>query len=226
MDADRQPDNEEWWKRLLQYFFQGIITIAPIVVTLYIVFWLFSLVDNFLPNILAYFFPSWRNADGTTTQIPGLGFILVVIGVILIGRLSSLFLVNRVFGIIDRLLEKTPGIKYIYTSVKDFLEAFGGNRKKFDKPVMVNVDAQPVWRIGFITQEDAAKFELPEHVAVYVPHSYAISGILYFIPKTHIRPLHNLSSAEAMKMIISGGLSHLDETGTLVTTTEEQDVIL
>ena len=221
MEIDNQP-KEEMWKRLLQYFFQGIITIAPIGVTLYVVFWLFTLIDNFLPNLFSYFFPYWMmEPDGSTKQIPGLGFLLMVVVVMIIGRLSSLFLVNRVLGVLDNLLEKTPGIKYIYTSVKDFLQAFGGNRKKFDKPVMVNVDAQPVWRIGFITQEEADKFELPEHVAVYVPHSYAISGILYFVPKTHIRPLHNVSSAEAMKTIISGGVTHLEEHA-IITPAEEQ----
>jgi uncharacterized membrane protein len=108
-------------------------------------------------------------------------------------------------------LEQTPGIKYIYTSVKDFLEAFGGNRRKFDKPVLVSVDAEDTWRVGFITQNDVSQFELTEHVAVYVPLSYALTGVVYFVPKTKIRIIHNMTSAEAMKFVISGGVAHLEE---------------
>ncbi len=80
-------------------------------------------------------------------------------------------MVSRMVDVLDTVLERTPGVKYIYTSVKDFLEAFGGNRKKFDKPVLVNIDAQLVWRIGFITSEDAKHFQLRDHAVVYVPQS-------------------------------------------------------
>ncbi|MFX7756089.1 DUF502 domain-containing protein, partial [Acinetobacter baumannii] len=65
-------------------------------------------------------------------KIPGLGFIVVVILVLLVGWLSSLFAVGRLVALLDTVLEKTPGIKFIYSSVKDFLEAFAGNKKKFD----------------------------------------------------------------------------------------------
>ncbi|MGL1231782.1 DUF502 domain-containing protein, partial [Vibrio parahaemolyticus] len=91
-------------------------------------------------------------------------------------------------ALLDTVLEKTPGIKFIYSSVKDFLEAIAGNKKKFDKPVLVNVDASDVWRIGFITQKSSAEFGLEEHVTVYVPHSYAISGITYMVPIARIKP--------------------------------------
>ena len=81
------------------------------------------------------------------------------------------------------MLERTPGIKFIYTSVKDFIEAFAGEKRKFDKPVLVNVDADDVWRMGFMTQPDGSgKFGLEDHVVVYVPHSYAVSGIVYIVP--------------------------------------------
>lgn len=200
------------FKNIVQYFFQGVILIAPIGVTLYVVIWLFTLVDNILPDILYTFFPKWMtDPDGSLRSIPGLGFLLVVVLVTFIGWISSSFIVSRIVSVLDKILEQTPGIKYIYSSVKDFLEAFGGNRKKFDKPVFVNVDAENTWRIGFITQSDVAQFNMPGHVAVYVPLSYSLTGVVYFVPKEKVKPVQNMNSAEAMKFVISGGVSQIDE---------------
>ena len=114
-------------------------------------------------------------------------------------------------SIFDRLLEKTPGVKIIYSSVKDFLEAFAGNKKKFDEPVLVNVDSTDVWRIGFITQQSSIDFGMIDHVTVYVPHSYAISGITYFVPRERIKPLKDISAADAMKYTVSGGVTDVHE---------------
>jgi len=206
------PAEKFSFKNILQYFFQGIIIIAPIGITLYVVIWLFNLIDNILPNILYSLFPGLMTApDGSLRTIPGLGFLLVVVIVTLIGWVSSSFIVSRMVSVLDKVLEQTPGIKYIYSSVKDFLEAFGGNRKKFDKPVLVSVDATDTWRIGFLTQHDLSQFDLLDHVGVYVPLSYALTGVVYFVPKEKIKALNNLNSAEAMKFVISGGVTHFDE---------------
>jgi uncharacterized membrane protein len=199
-------------KNIIQYFFQGVILIAPIGVTLYVVIWLFNLVDNILPDILYTMFPNWMTApDGSLRTIPGLGFILVIIIVTFIGWISSSFIVSRIVSVLDKILEQTPGIKYIYTSVKDFLEAFGGNRKKFEKPVFVNVDADNTWRIGFITQSDVTQFNMPGHVAVYVPLSYSLTGVVYFVPKEKVKPVQHMNGAEAMKFVISGGVSQIED---------------
>jgi uncharacterized membrane protein len=129
-----------------------------------------------------------------------------------VGWLSSLFFVERLVSVFDKVLEKTPGIKIIYSSVKDFLEAFAGNKKKFDQPVLVNVDGADVWRVGFITQESTDHFGLAEHLTVYVPHSYAISGITYMVPVSKIKKLpKGVSAGEAMKYVVSGGVTTMDE---------------
>jgi uncharacterized membrane protein len=206
------------FKRLLQFFFQGLIVLAPIAVTIWVVLGLFQWVDGFLPNLINTLFPSAldKNLDGSLRKIPGLGFVVVVLLVLFVGWLSSLFVVEKLVSVFDAILEKTPGIKFIYSSVKDFLEAFAGNKKKFDKPVLVNVDASGVWRIGFITQPSNTEFGLPDHVTVYVPHSYAISGITYIVPKTNIKILDNVSAADAMKYTVSGGVTDVhDDTITI-----------
>ncbi len=200
-------------RKLLQYFFQGLIVLAPIGITIWVVLGLFNFIDDILPNIVHNLAPDLmpRDAAGNLTRIPGLGFIVVIALVLLVGWVSSLFVVGRLVGLLDTVLEKTPGIKFIYSSVKDFLEAFAGNKKKFDKPVLVNIDAADVWRIGFITQQDTHEFGLPEHVTVYVPHSYAISGITYIVPKERVRLLPNVSAADAMKYTVSGGVTDVHE---------------
>jgi uncharacterized membrane protein len=201
-------------KKLLQYFLQGLIVLAPIGITFWAILSLFNLVDGILPNIMHSIFPDWiqKNSSGDVERIPGLGFVVVIAFVLLVGWLSSIFVVERLVTVLDKVLEKTPGIKFIYGSVKDFLEAFAGNKKKFDKPVLVNVDGQDVWRIGFITRNDASDFSLLNHVVVYVPHSYAISGITYFVPKERIKQLNSdITAADAMKFTVSGGVVDVED---------------
>jgi len=197
-------------KMLLQYFLQGLLVLAPIGITFYVILSLFNAVDGILPSILHFVFPGFigKDADGNLQRIPGLGFIVLVILIVMVGRISSSFIFKKLLEFFDSVLEHTPGIKFIYSSVKDFMEAFAGNKKKFDKPVLVNVDANDVWRVGFITQEDAGSFGMLEHIVVYVPHSYAISGITYIVPKEKVKILHNITAAEAMKFTVSGGVSH------------------
>ena len=194
----------------MQYFLQGLVVIAPVVVTVYVVVWLFTTVDNILPNIIHAIFPKSPQIENAIVTFPGFNFLLIVLLFILIGWLSSLLFFSRIVSLFDYLLEHTPGIKFIYGSVKDFFEAFTGNKKRFNKPVMVNVDATDVWRVGFITEDTAADFNLPDHAVVYVPHSYAVSGITYIVPKERIKLLTNIASADAMKFVISGGITEVD----------------
>ena len=200
-------------KRLLQFFLQGLIVLAPIGITVWVIFGLFTWIDDILPSLMHSIFPEWikMNAEGNIDKIPGLGFVIVISVVLIVGWLSSLFMVGRLVEIFDKVLEKTPGIKFIYSSVKDFFEAYAGDKKKFDKPVLVNIDSPDVWRIGFITLNDAANFDMKDYVVVYIPLSYAISGITYIVPKEKVRPLNRLSASEAMKFAVSGGVVGLED---------------
>lgn len=199
--------------KLVNYFFQGLIILAPIVITAWAVLSLFNYVDGILPNLLHVLFPDLvkLNPQGEPEKIPGLGFLVVVVIVLIVGYVSSLFFVSKFVDLFDRVLEKTPGIKIIYTTVKDFLEAFAGNKRKFNKPVLVNVDAPDVWRMGFITQTDLSQFDMLEHVCVYVPHSYAFSGITYFVKQDRIKMIKDINSTDAMKFIVSGGVTDVIE---------------
>jgi uncharacterized membrane protein len=135
--------------------------------------------------------------------------VVIIVIIVLTGWISSSFIVGKVVDFFDHVLERTPVIRFIYTAVKDFLEAFAGEKRKFDKPVLVSVDATDVWRMGFMTQGSGSRFGLKDHVVVYVPHSYAVSGIVYIVPVEKVKFLTDVSSTEAMKFALSGGVTNI-----------------
>jgi uncharacterized membrane protein len=199
------------WHNLLKYFVQGLIILAPIIITVWAVVSLFIYVDNILPNFIHSLFPVFYKPaeNGEFHKIPGVGFLVIIILIVLVGWVSTSYIVSKVVEFFGHVLERTPGIKFIYTAVKDFLEAFAGEKRKFDKPVLVNVDANDVWRMGFMTQDTGNTIGLDNHVVVYVPHSYAVSGIVYIVPLERVKILSNVSSTEAMKFALSGGVTEM-----------------
>jgi uncharacterized membrane protein len=108
-------------------------------------------------------------------------------------------------------LKRTPGIRFIYSTTKEFFEAFAGEKKKFSKPVLANIDDNDVWRVGFITQEEAKDFGFTEYVAVYIPMSYSIAGNVYLLPRARVRVVTNINATDAMKFAISGGVTEVEE---------------
>ncbi len=200
-------------RKVFQYFLQGLIILAPITITIWAVVSMFNWIDRILPNLIHNLFPKLIGVDesGNLKLIPGVGFIVVVLVVLLVGYVSSTFIVSKLVELFDKILEKTPGISIIYSTVKDFFEAFAGNKRKFNRAVLVSIESPDVWRIGFITQEELHEFGLSEYVAVYVPQSYAFAGHLYFVKRERVRILTDISSADAMKFAISGGVTEIDE---------------
>lgn len=200
------------FKKLLAYFLQGLIILAPIAITIFAVTALFNFIDGILPNLVNQLFPNLvgTHEDGTPRRIPGLGFVIVIMVVLLVGYLSSI-LAGSVIDVFGRFFERIPGVKIIYTTVKDFFEAFAGDKKKFNKPVLVNLNAENVWQIGFVTQNELTEFGMHDHVAVYVPFSYSIAGQLFFLPVSRVKLVENISSTEAMKFAISGGVTHVED---------------
>src|SRR6478672_8612232 len=154
------------WKSIIKYLLQGLLVIAPIAVTIYAIYWIVSTIDNWLPIFRQPVKDFEGHTIGYEVKNYGLGFVIVIVSVILIGYLSSFFIQSRIFSLFDKWLEKTPGVKYIYSSVRDFFEAFAGEKRKFDKAVLINVFGDDVWIVGFLTDQEMHKFEMgSEHVA-------------------------------------------------------------
>jgi uncharacterized membrane protein len=200
------------YRRLLQFFLQGVLVLAPITITIWAITAAFNFIDGILPNLVHSIFPTlMEDAGGNIRRIPGVGFILVILFVLLIGYLSSSFLFGKLVDAFDHLLERTPGIKFIYSTLKEFFEAFAGEKKKFTHNVLANVDDNDVWRVGFVTKEDMQEFGLKDYVAVYVPMAYSVAGNVYIIPRNRIRPITNISAAQTMKFAVSGGVTDVVE---------------
>jgi uncharacterized membrane protein len=200
-------------RNLLKLFLQGLLILAPISITIWTVISAFNWIDGILPNLVYGVAPKLLGTDaaGLPRRIPGLGFVVFIGIALLVGYISPSFIVSRLVEFAESLLERTPGIKFIYSTIKDFFEAFAGNKRKFTKSVLVCVAAEDVWQVGFITQEELDEFDLKEYVAVYVPQSYAFAGHLYFVQRHRVRVLTDISSADAMKFAISGGVAEVEE---------------
>ena len=162
------------YKKLLQYFLQGLLILAPVAITAYAIYFVVSSIDSWIPLF------TYTDKQGLVhVQNYGFGFIIIIGALILIGYFSSFFITGRIISFLDRLLEKTPGIKHIYSTTRDFFEAFAGDKKKFTRNVLANVDDNDVWRMGFITREDMSDFGLQDFVAVYVPMAVVFTYNLF-----------------------------------------------
>jgi uncharacterized membrane protein len=194
------------YRKLLQYFLQGLLILAPVAITIYTLFFVITTIDAWLP-----IFQYKDEAGIPHVRNYGLGFIIILAVVVIIGYFSSFFITGRIVSFMDRVLEKTPGLKHIYGTTKDFFEAFAGDKKKFTQNVLANVDDNDVWRMGFITKDDMSDFGLIDYVAVYIPMAYSVAGNVYIIPKNRIKPITNITSAQTMKFAVSGGVTDITE---------------
>jgi uncharacterized membrane protein len=184
------------YQRIIQYFLQGLLILGPVSITVYFIYIVFDKIDSILRPAI---------------NIPGLGFIIIIAFILLVGYLSSFFVMGRILSIFDKFLERTPGVKLFYSFVKDFFEAFAGNKKKFTHNVLACVDDTDVWRVGFITQEDMSSFGMEDYVAVYLPMSYSVAGNVYIVRKERIKPLPSVGSAQSMKFAVSGGVTTITD---------------
>lgn len=178
--------------RVLNYFFRGLIILAPAVVTIYVFWLIFSTVDR------------WMGF-----RIPGLGILVTMVLVTLFGFLATTVLARWVLGALDSLFKRTPIIRLVYTSTRDLLDAFVGEKRRFDRPVVVMTSADGVEKaFGFVTSEAMSRFGLDNHVTVYLPFSYTFTGVIRIYPAAQIRPLQT-DSAELMAFVVSGGVTQV-----------------
>lgn len=178
----------------LRYFLQGILIVGPLSTTVWIIWSIFSSIDNLVPDV--------------SKKYPGVVFVVLFLGTTLIGFIGSKFFLGRLLvSGLDYLLERIPGIKFIYSSIKDVLTSFVGDNRKFNNPVWVKVQDNPeMWRIGFLTQKTMDFTNMEGMVSVYLPHSYAVSGWVIVTKAENIKPTEGLSAHKAMEFALSGGM--------------------
>lgn len=183
--------------RLLKYFLRGLLISIPLAATIGIIVWLFEAIDN---RIL----PEGKH-------FPGLGILIGLSLILLIGFIGSSYVAKPFIDWFDDWLEKTPGIKFLYSSIKDIMEAFVGEKKKFSEPVILELGAEGIYKVGFITKKDLKSIGMEGFSAVYFPKSYGFMGDLYFVKNEKIKGL-NANPTAVFKMIVSGGVTGVEDT--------------
>lgn len=192
-------------KKLINYFFQGLLFVVPTAVTFYVVYLAVIWMDNLLPIKVPIPIPGLEGID-----FPGLGILFIVAVITVLGYIGTRFVRNPFFVIFEGLIERTPLLKVIYSSVKDLIEAFVGEKKRFTQPVLVTINNNPlVQRIGFVTENDLTDLGLgKDRMAVYLPFSYGFNGQLVIVDSNNVTKL-DASGTEMMKFVISGGVTDI-----------------
>ncbi len=187
-------------RKLTQYFLQGVLLVAPVAIVIYIVYSIFVSVDGWLAR-------NFETLIGF--NIPGLGILISFIFLTILGFIAETALIRPLQKILQRLIERIPVLNLLYSSLNDLFSAFVGKEKKFNVPVKVLFNAENnLWKMGFVTRETMESVGNKELSAVYFPHSYNFSGELYLVPSEQIKKL-DISPAEAMKFIVSGGVTQI-----------------
>src|SRR5258708_17778052 len=180
--------------RLLNYFFKGLIVIAPVFITVYVCVLIFTRIDSWLG-----------------LRIPGVGFAITIILITLAGFIAQNFLSRAMFGVMDQLINRLPFVRLIYSSAPDLVDAFVGEKRRFDKPVLVTLQRGGTAKaFGFVTRESLSRFGLDDHVVVYIPTSYSFGGPMLVFHSSQIQHL-DIDSADVMAFIVSGGVTTLPE---------------
>jgi len=192
-------------KKLINYFLQGLLFVVPVAVTVYVVIKAVVWLDNLLPVKVPIPVPGAESFD-----LPGLGILLIASIITAAGYIGTRFVRNPVFAIFEGLIERTPLLKLIYSSVKDLIEAFVGEKKRFTQPVLVTMNNNPpIQRIGFVTENDLTELGLGKSkMAVYLPFSYGFNGQLVIVESDNVQKL-DASGTEMMKFVISGGVTDI-----------------
>jgi len=181
-------------RRIGYYFLQGLIFLVPILFTFWVAGSTFLAIDKWIGRLIALPFP-------------GLGFLVMLVGVTVLGFLASNFFTRRLLQFFERQLDRLPLLRLLHTSLKDLMSAFVGEKRRFSKPVLVDLSADGrVKVLGFVTRDSMERFGRPDDVAVYFPQAYNFAGQLVIVPRAAISAIA-ADASEVMAFIVSGGVT-------------------
>lgn len=188
------------WRSLLKFFMNGILTIVPIGLVVYVVVQSFQFLDSLLGNTL-------REEIGDV-YVPGFGILLTLVLITLVGWLTTHWFSAQLIGIVESILQRIPFVKTLYKVIRETIESFVGEKKSFSKVALVTLPNNPMKMLGFVTTENVAKLsdDLADHIAIYVPQTFQVAGVTFLVPKEHVQIL-DVPPEEAMRFILSGGVS-------------------
>jgi len=191
-------------KTITKTLLTGFVTILPVVLTLYLFYWLTVSAESVLGRLIERMLPGhlyW----------PGMGVIAGLAVVFAVGLLMRAYVVQRLFARGEQILYHLPLIKTIYRSIRDFLEYFSPTREKeFEQVVAVSFGDTGMQVVGFVTQalpENMPKdFREKDSILVYLPLSYMIGGYAVLVPCSAVRPL-DMNMEEAMRFTLTAGVT-------------------
>jgi uncharacterized membrane protein len=179
--------------RLLTYFLRGLVVVGPLALTIYVCVVAFRTIDSWLG-----------------LPIRGVGFVLALVAITLVGFLASSIVARTLIGAMDQLFERLPFVRLLYTSAKDMLNAFVGEKRRFDKPVLVSITADRAVKVlAFLTSDSLSALGIADSVSVYMPQSYGLAGHILVVPADRVERI-NADAADVMAFIISGGVTQVD----------------
>ena len=185
-------------RTLTRSFAQGLLVLAPIAITIWVVIFTVTTLDDWLD-----------------TGIPGLGIVIAAIGITIIGYLTGNVVGNKLLEWLEAGMQRVPLIRILYNALRDLFGAFVGTQRKFDKPVAVEVNRDGLKVLGFLTAERFDDPQLAGHVSVYLPESYNFAGNLIVVPSERVHPL-DADGAEFMAFIVSGGVTAMNAAKTAI----------
>ena len=193
-------------RHLTSTLLRGLGVIVPVVLTAWIIIWLAVNTEALLKPVFELLIPQ-------NYYLPGLGLILGLLIIYATGVLVQLFVVKRLWEALQRIFERIPLVKTLYTAISDFLEFF--SRPKSEGSTVVGVDmGHDALLIGFITDESpAATLNIkdgPDRIAVYLPMSYQVGGYTLLVPRERITKL-DLAVEDAMRLVLPAGIQGRDE---------------
>jgi uncharacterized membrane protein len=176
--------------RIFNYFLRGLVVVVPLALTVYVCALIFTTIDSWLG-----------------LPIRGVGFLLTLVLITIVGFFASTFVTRSLITALDSLFDRLPFVRLLYSSAKDMLNAFVGEKRRFDKPVLVSVSADGAVKVlAFLTSDSLASLGVADHVTVYMPQSYGFAGHILVVPAERVQRI-DADAAEVMAFIISGGVT-------------------
>jgi len=195
-------------RSLQRTFLRGLATIAPIVVTLWALWWLGTTAERILGNALRSVLPHG-------TYPPGTGLIVGVALIWVIGLVMSNWLLREMVRFGERQIERVPVVKTVYGAVKDMMAFVGGDgQSEIGRPVLVDTGTEDAQLVGFVTRENASELtrrpEDHDKVAVFLPMSYQLGGFLAVLPRSRVAPI-DVDGGETLRLVLTAGIGRKDD---------------
>lgn len=182
---------------MLNYFLRGLLVLLPIALTIGIIAWIISA----LGSLVHFNELGWK-----ALLVYGL---IVIAFIMVVGFVTKGVVAAQVLDFFEGIIEKAPGLSFIFGTTRDVTEAFVGEKRKFTEPIVVEIH-EGVFKMGFLTQKSMANIGMAEFVTVYLPFCYALTGEMLVVHASKVQPVHHEPS-RVTKFVVSGGVVALDK---------------